>query len=69
MHSTHVKSKEVIRKLKKDGWKLRNTRGSHHHFTHSEKPGRVTVKHPTKDLPITTLRSIYRQAGWRWEDR
>ena len=43
--------------------------GSRHHFTHPEKPGRVTVKHPAKDLPITTLRSIYRQAGWNWEDR
>jgi hypothetical protein len=34
-----------------------------------EKPGRVTVKHPSKDLPIGTLRSIYRQAQWNWEDR
>ena len=48
---------------------LRNTRGSHHQFTHPEKPGRVTVKHPSKDLPIGTLRSIYRQAQWNWEDR
>ena len=48
---------------------LRNTRGSHHQFTHPEKPGRVTVKHPGKDLPIGTLRSIYRQAQWNWEDR
>ena len=52
-----------------DGWSLRNTRGSHYQFVHLEKVGRVTVKHPTKDVPIGTLRSIYRQAKWNWEDR
>ena len=64
-----MKSTDIIRKLKRDGWVLRNTRGSHHHFTHPEKPGRVTVKHPSKDIPIGTLRNIYRQAQWKWEDR
>ncbi len=59
----------IIRKLKQDGWVLRNTRGSHHQFTHPGKPGRVTVKHPAKDIPIGTLRNIYRQAKWNWEDR
>ena len=64
-----MKSTDIIRKLKRDGWVLRNTRGSHHNFTHPEKPGRVTVKHPSKDIPIGTLRNIYRQAQWKWEDR
>ena len=36
---------------------------------HPKKAGRVTVKHPTKDIPIGTLRNIYRQAEWKWEDR
>ncbi|RLC28426.1 MAG: toxin HicA, partial [Deltaproteobacteria bacterium] len=26
----------------------------------------VTVPHPKRDFPIGTLRSIYRQAGWKW---
>ena len=64
-----MKSTDIIRKLKRDGWVLRNTRGNHHNFTHPEKPGRVTVKHPSKDIPIGTLRNIYRQAQWKWEDR
>ena len=34
-----------------------------------DKAGRVTVKHPTKDMPIGTLRNIFRQAGWKWEGR
>ena len=62
-------SAEIIRKLKQDGWVLNNTRGSHHQFTHSRKQGRVTVKHPGKDIPIGTLRNIYRQAKWQWEER
>ncbi len=31
--------------------------------------GRVTVPHPKKDLPVGTVRSIYRQAGWDWTER
>ena len=69
VYNTHLSSIGVIRKLKQDGWVLQNTRGSHHHFKHPKKAGRVTVKHPTKDIPIGTLRNIYRQAEWKWEDR
>ncbi|MDW8213738.1 MAG: type II toxin-antitoxin system HicA family toxin [Roseiflexaceae bacterium] len=36
---------------------------------HPNKPGRVTVPHPKKDLPVGTLRSIYRQAGWSWSEK
>jgi predicted RNA binding protein YcfA (HicA-like mRNA interferase family) len=53
----------VIRKLEAAGWKLMRTRGSHSQFKHPEKPGRVTVPHPKRDLPIGTLKSIERQAG------
>jgi predicted RNA binding protein YcfA (HicA-like mRNA interferase family) len=40
--------------------------GSHIKFKHPGKQGGVTVPHPKKDLPIGTLRNIYRQAGWKW---
>src|SRR3712207_8478447 len=36
--------------------------GSHQHFKHPTKPGKVTVPHPRKDLHPRTVRSIYRQA-------
>lgn len=62
-----MKSREVIAKLKADGWELVHIRGSHQQFKHPTKLGRVTVPHPKKDLPKGTLRSIYRQAGWEWE--
>jgi predicted RNA binding protein YcfA (HicA-like mRNA interferase family) len=60
---THVTSAEIIRRIEADGWKLVKTRGSHHQFKHPRKPGRITVPHPKKDLPIGTLKSIERQAG------
>jgi len=56
-------------KLKADGWEVVQIRGSHHQFKHPTKAGRVTVPHPKRDLPIGTVRSIYRQAGWQWESK
>ena len=62
-------SREVIGRLRKDSWVLRNVKGSHHHFTHPRHPGVVTVPHPHKDIPVGTLRSVFRQAGWDWRSR
>ena len=59
-----MNSRELIRRLRADGWELARTKGSHHHFRHPTKPGLVTVPHPARDLPPGTLRSIARQAGW-----
>ncbi|MGA2081199.1 MAG: type II toxin-antitoxin system HicA family toxin [Holophaga sp.] len=56
-------SRSIIRMLEADGWKLVAVRGSHHQFKHPVKPGRVTVPHPTKDVPPGTERSIRMQAG------
>ncbi|MDN0069530.1 type II toxin-antitoxin system HicA family toxin [Collinsella ihumii] len=58
-------SREVIRVLASQGWQEVNVVGSHHQFKHPHKPGRVTVKHPDKDIPPKTLRSIECQAGIR----
>jgi len=58
-----LKSAEIISRLKKDGWTLVAVKGSHHQFTHPTRPGRVTVPHPVKDIPIGTLRNILKQAG------
>lgn len=58
-----MNSAAVIKKLKADGWYLVHTVGSHHPFKHATKPGKVTVPHPKKDLPLPTVRSILKQAG------
>ncbi|WP_152579395.1 type II toxin-antitoxin system HicA family toxin [Bosea sp. LC85] len=33
-----------------DGWTLHSVTGSHHHFKHPTKPGKVTLPHPVKDM-------------------
>jgi predicted RNA binding protein YcfA (HicA-like mRNA interferase family) len=51
---------EVCRRLERDGWHRRAGRN---------KPGQhvvITVDMGVKEIPIGTLRSIYRKAGWRW---
>ena len=58
-----MNSRDVIRALLADGWVEAARRGSHVQFKHPSKPGRVTVPHPKRDLPVGTLRSIERQAG------
>ena len=56
-------SKDIIKILKADGWVLHSVTGSHHHFKHPTKPGKVTVPHPKKDMALGTLVSIEKQAG------
>ena len=58
-----MNSREVIAKLMADGWRRIGQKGSHTQFKHPTKPGRVTVPHPEKDIPVGTLRSIEKQAG------
>lgn len=58
-----MKSRDIIKAIKADGWFLVAAQGSHHQFKHPTKPGRVTVPHPKQDTPVGTLRSIEKQAG------
>ncbi|MFI3135254.1 MAG: type II toxin-antitoxin system HicA family toxin [Methylococcaceae bacterium] len=58
-----MKVNDVLIMLKKDGWYLVTTRGSHRQFKYPIKSGRVTV--PGKlsdDLALGTLNSILKQA-------
>jgi predicted RNA binding protein YcfA (HicA-like mRNA interferase family) len=58
-----MNSRELIRRLHEDGWFEVNQVGSHKQFKHETKPGRVTVPHPKRDLPVGTLKSIEKQSG------
>jgi predicted RNA binding protein YcfA (HicA-like mRNA interferase family) len=58
-----MKSAEVIALLRRDGWMEVAQKGSHVQFKHPQKPGRVTVPHSKRDIPLGTLRSIEKQAG------
>lgn len=57
-----MKSRDVIKLLKQNGWILCHQKGSHQQFKHATKLGRVTVPHPKRDLPIGTVKSILKQA-------
>ncbi|MFF0676789.1 type II toxin-antitoxin system HicA family toxin [Staphylococcus xylosus] len=56
-------SREIIKEIERNGWYLVKVVGSHHHFKHPTKTGKITVPHPRKDLPRGTERSILKQAG------
>lgn len=59
-------SRKVISMLKADGWYEVNVVGSHHQYKHPTKKGRTTVKHPDKDIPPETLKSIAKQSGLKF---
>ncbi len=61
--SPRVTAKVVLRVLKRDGWEVVRTQGSHQHLKHPTKPGLVTVPvHTGETLYPALLRSILRQA-------
>jgi predicted RNA binding protein YcfA (HicA-like mRNA interferase family) len=55
-------TKKIIKRLKREGWTLRNVKGSHYQFVKGA--SRLTIPHPKKDLPLGTARAIARAAGW-----
>ena len=58
-----MKSADLIRLLRADGWLVDRVRGSHHVFEHSAKAGLVVVPHPKKDLGPGLVAAIRKQAG------
>ncbi len=58
-----MNSREIVRAIEQAGWIHVATKGDHWQFKHPSRPGRVTVPHPKRDLPIGTLRSIEKQSG------
>ncbi len=61
--SSNMKVHDVIKRLEADGWYLARIKGSHRQFKHPDKAGTVTVAgKPNVDVPIGTLKNIWRQA-------
>ena len=63
-----MNTRDVVRRLKDDGWVLRKGKSgtSHLQFTHPTKPGKVTVTNNVERFPIGTLRSMERQSGLKF---
>lgn len=49
--------------LLEDGWRFKSAKGSHNHYIHPTKPGKVTVPNHSGDLDPRTVKSILKQAG------
>jgi len=59
-----MKSAELIKLLKKNGWYEVAQKGSHKQFKHETKTGKITIPdHKGKDIAIGTLNAILKQAG------
>ena len=55
-------SRDIVKRLKAEGFELVSVKGSHHKF----RKGAITVvvPHPKKDLPVGTARSMASRVGW-----
>ncbi|MGI9044794.1 MAG: type II toxin-antitoxin system HicA family toxin [Gemmatimonadaceae bacterium] len=58
-----MKSREIMKRLEAEGWRLLRVNGSHHMMGHPTNPDVIVVKHPQKDCPLGTLKKIERQSG------
>lgn len=55
--------RQMLKRLRSDGWYLVRQRGSHRQFEHTRKAGTVTVPgKPSEDIHPKTARTILRQA-------
>jgi len=58
-------SRDIKRRLEREGWILERVTGSHHVFKHPQTRATVVLPHPKKDLGRGLVRNIYKQAGWQ----
>ena len=58
-----LKPREMEKIIFDDGWILKSQEGSHRHYIHPTKPGKVTIPFHNKDLSKGTENSIKKQAG------
>lgn len=58
-----MRFREVESIILNDGWYFVNQKGSHHHYKHPTKSGKVTIPEHNRDLHPDTVKSIMKQAG------
>ncbi len=58
-----MSSKDMEKLILADGWVLKGQVGSHRHYIHPSKKGKVTIPFHSKDLAKGTELSILKQAG------
>ncbi len=60
-----LSSRKIIKAIEADGWFKVGQTGSHRHFKHPTRPGKVTVVHPLKDSTIGVIKDIEKKTGLR----
>ena len=55
--------KEMEKEILKDGWIFKSQEGSHRHYVHPTKKGKVTIPFHSKELTKIVEKSIRKQAG------
>ena len=59
-----LKPREMEKIILADGWVFKNQEGSHKHYVHPVKPGKITIPfHKGVDIPVGTEKSIRKKAG------
>lgn len=57
-----MKFREAEKMIRSGGWILESVEGSHYHYRHASKPGKVTIPFHKGDLPKRVENSIRKQA-------
>jgi predicted RNA binding protein YcfA (HicA-like mRNA interferase family) len=59
-----LKIRDVIKLVESDGWRMVKQIGSHRHYKHSTKPGKVTIAgHPSMELARRPSRASWTKLG------
>lgn len=56
-------AKQLRKIVQKDGWYFFPQKGSHEHYKHNTKPGKVTIPVHNDDMKAGTANNILKQAG------
>ena len=58
-----IRPREMEKIIMKDGWIFKSQVGSHRHYVHPTKPGKVTIPFHSRELNKIVEKSIRKQAG------
>lgn len=57
---------EVCKRLEAEGWIGRPGKGDHRVYRRPGARAVVTIDMGRREIPVGTVRSIFRAAGWEW---
>lgn len=58
-----MRFREIEKIILADGWQYKTSKGSHCHYTHPVKPGKVTIPNHPGDIAPIIVKQILKQAG------